>query len=62
LAELARVGGWGIGFSIGVATFSDDIPELVEALRAADTLMYQAKRAGESCVVYEQFSEAPGNS
>ncbi|NNF09098.1 MAG: GGDEF domain-containing protein [Acidimicrobiia bacterium] len=35
-----------ISVSVGVATFRRDPPEATEALRAADALMYVAKRAG----------------
>jgi len=55
LLDAARTGGWDVGFSIGVAVFSSHVPGLSKALREADSLMYQAKAAGETCVVYQQF-------
>ena len=56
LLEVARSGGWEIGFSVGVVTYDGDIPDLSDALREADALMYRAKRSGKSCVVCEHCS------
>jgi len=55
LLEVIRAHGWEIGFSIGVATFSGKVPDLAEALQEADCLMYRAKKAGKTCLIYEQF-------
>lgn len=55
LLEVVQERGWDIGFDMGVATFTGDIPEMEDALRSADKLMYLAKRSTESHVVYGQF-------
>jgi diguanylate cyclase (GGDEF)-like protein/PAS domain S-box-containing protein len=51
--------GWDVGFSIGVATFVGHIPDLSDALQVADLLMYQAKKAGKTCTVYEKLEAPP---
>jgi diguanylate cyclase (GGDEF)-like protein len=38
--------------SIGVITFEDTVPQLEDAILAADTLMYQAKHAGKNRVSF----------
>jgi diguanylate cyclase (GGDEF)-like protein len=43
-----------VGFSIGVAVFTTVPPELEEALKIADNLMYSVKRSGKNSVVYEE--------
>jgi diguanylate cyclase (GGDEF)-like protein/PAS domain S-box-containing protein len=55
LLESMRTGGWDIGVSVGVATFLEHVPDLAEALQAADDLMYRAKESGKSGVVYERL-------
>jgi diguanylate cyclase (GGDEF)-like protein/PAS domain S-box-containing protein len=53
--------GWTIGFSMGVAFFSAPIPELEDALKQADALMYRAKRAGKNRMICETFQrDRPG--
>ena len=59
LLETARNRDWDIGFSLGVAAFSGPIPALQEALREADSLMYEAKGTGPNCVVYGRFPRSP---
>jgi diguanylate cyclase (GGDEF)-like protein/PAS domain S-box-containing protein len=44
-----------VGVSIGVALFPAAPPSESDALRHADTLMYQAKRGGKNRVVYAEF-------
>jgi diguanylate cyclase (GGDEF)-like protein/PAS domain S-box-containing protein len=56
LLEVARTRGWQIGFNVGAATFSGHVPDLTGALKAADALMYRAKKVSQSCILYEQFS------
>lgn len=62
LLDVARDNDWDIGFHIGTATFSGEVPDLQGALRAADELMYEAKRSGRSCVIYGQFPQREESS
>ncbi|MDH3523503.1 MAG: sensor domain-containing diguanylate cyclase [Acidobacteriota bacterium] len=55
LLDSIRAHGWDLGFGVGAATFLGHLPDLAEALRAADALMYEAKKSGKSNVVYGQF-------
>jgi diguanylate cyclase (GGDEF)-like protein len=50
LLEEARGGGWPVTYSIGVATFDTPPASVDEMLRAADELMYAAKRHGKNSV------------
>jgi len=43
----------GLTCSIGVITFEDGAPQLEEVIRAADALMYQAKRDGKDAVAFK---------
>ena len=53
VASSMQARGWAVGFSLGAVTF-DSVPgSLDEALREADTLLYQAKRAGKGQVRHE---------
>ena len=45
-----------ISASIGVAIFSKDIPDIADAIRCADSLMYRAKRAGKGGLVCEEVA------
>jgi diguanylate cyclase (GGDEF)-like protein len=48
--------GWPVvGLSIGAATFTSAPRSIADALRVADTLLYEAKRAGKGRVRYETF-------
>jgi diguanylate cyclase (GGDEF)-like protein len=50
-----RERGWPVGLSLGAATF-DAVPEsLDDAVREADTLLYEAKRAGKGRLRHETF-------
>ena len=56
-AELLRVAqdrGWPIAVSMGVKVFHPPYPALDQALRAADDLMYRAKRGGKNRVLVEE--------
>ena len=50
LREEAGRGGWPVTFSIGVVTFDDPPASVDEMMRAADELMYAAKRHGKDTV------------
>lgn len=49
LDEAVLAEAWDVGFSIGVATASDE-SDAVALIRAADAAMYQAKRAGKGTI------------
>jgi diguanylate cyclase (GGDEF)-like protein len=51
--QLAGERGWPIALSVGVMVVRPPYPPLAQALRAADELMYRAKRAGKNRVVIE---------
>lgn len=46
-AEAMRQGGWPINFSAGVIVYLEPPKSVTEALKAADELMYRAKRTGK---------------
>ena len=48
-----------VSISIGVASFPDDAAAADVLIRAADTALYQAKRAGRDCVVLAQGQPEP---
>lgn len=48
--------GWPIGISIGVAVFPDAPPNVVDALKYAESLLQRAKREHRGQVVYEVFT------
>ncbi|HST50809.1 MAG TPA: GGDEF domain-containing protein [Pyrinomonadaceae bacterium] len=50
LREVARLHGWHVTFSIGVVTWDAPPASVDEMLRAADDLMYSAKRLGKNTV------------
>ena len=50
LREVARLHGWHVTFSIGVVTWEIPPASVDEMLRAADDLMYSAKRLGKNTV------------
>jgi diguanylate cyclase (GGDEF)-like protein len=50
LQEVARQNGWRVTFSIGVVTWNAPPASVDEMLRAADDLMYSAKRLGKNTV------------
>jgi diguanylate cyclase (GGDEF)-like protein len=53
LSSAATQHGWKVEFSIGVVTAEPPPPPLEEFMRAADTLMYEAKREPGSVVRHE---------
>jgi diguanylate cyclase (GGDEF)-like protein len=58
--QLAREHSWPIALSVGIAVVHPPYPPLEEALRAADALMYGAKRAGKNQVAIEPAAREPG--
>jgi diguanylate cyclase (GGDEF)-like protein len=57
--HLARERGWPIALSVGVLVVRPPYPLFALALRAADELMYRAKRAGKNHVVIEPAAPQP---
>jgi diguanylate cyclase (GGDEF)-like protein len=49
---------WAVGFSIGLACFREPPPDLETVLAQADTLMYNAKRAGRDTICRREFDGA----
>ncbi len=48
---------WAVTFGIGVITFAT-IPETVdEAIKIADSLMYEVKQSGKNAVKYKEFEK-----
>jgi diguanylate cyclase (GGDEF)-like protein len=60
--QLAGERGWPIALSVGVMVVRPPYPPLAQALRAADELMYRAKRAGKNRVVIEPAALPPDAS
>jgi diguanylate cyclase (GGDEF)-like protein len=56
---VAARNGWPVGFSIGVAVFRAPPPDLDDAIRCADDLMYKVKSSGKNNVLFEEY---PGES
>jgi diguanylate cyclase (GGDEF)-like protein len=52
VARTMTQGGWPVGASVGALTFIEAPPSATAALRAADGLVYEAKRAGKNRVVH----------
>ncbi|HZI17933.1 MAG TPA: GGDEF domain-containing protein [Pyrinomonadaceae bacterium] len=61
LLAAARTEGWPVTFSFGVVTWPTPPPSVDEMLRAADELMYAAKRRGKNGVCAEVAHE-PANA
>jgi diguanylate cyclase (GGDEF)-like protein len=53
LRQCFEAGGWPVGLSIGSVTFETPPPGLDDALRQADALMYEAKRAGKGRLIHK---------
>ena len=61
--ELERVAAdhdWPIGFSIGVALFTNAPSNFDEALKIADSLMYRVKQSGKNDVLCQEQAVADG--
>jgi diguanylate cyclase (GGDEF)-like protein len=61
LLEVMRAEGWPVTFSIGVVTWDTPPDSVDEMLRAADDLMYTAKRHGKNAIRHKS-SACPANA
>lgn len=50
---------WPTGASVGVIVFADEPPELEEAIRLADGLMYEVKRTGKNSMLVRKAEPVP---
>ena len=57
LREAMQSQSWPVTFSIGVASFYTAEVDAVEAVRTADNLMYDVKKAGKNDVLYQDIRE-----
>jgi diguanylate cyclase (GGDEF)-like protein len=55
LLQAVKKHGWPITLSIGVISFDSPALSLDEALRIADSLMYQAKKRGKNNIIFEHY-------
>lgn len=55
LNEQARLAGWPVSFSMGVAVFTVTPQSYDEAINLADGLMYRVKSSGKNRIVFEEF-------
>ena len=55
LRAMAATNGWPIGFSMGVAVFSHGALGLDDAIKAADSLMYEVKTTRKNDLSIEEF-------
>jgi diguanylate cyclase (GGDEF)-like protein len=62
LLAAARAEGWPVTFSFGVVTWPTPPPSVDEMVRAADELMYSAKRHGKNGVRHEVAAPASANA
>jgi diguanylate cyclase (GGDEF)-like protein len=56
LISIAADHGWSIGFSIGVAGFSQIPSTIDEAINIADHLMYRVKENGKNHIIYKEYT------
>jgi diguanylate cyclase (GGDEF)-like protein len=54
--------GWPIGLSIGVAVFPEAPPNVVDALKYADSLLNRVKQENRGEIVYEVFTGGQANA
>jgi GGDEF domain-containing protein len=52
---------WPISFSIGVVSFDSPPSNLDEAIKIADTLMYQVKKSGKNNVIFQHNPAREGD-
>ncbi|MGB8510211.1 MAG: GGDEF domain-containing protein [Pyrinomonadaceae bacterium] len=62
LLSIARLNNWPVTFSIGVATWDTPPHSVDEMLRAADELLYAAKRGGKNAIRHEIATAAPATA
>lgn len=48
---------WPVGFSIGIATFNAPSVNVDEAIKYADTLMYEVKKSGKNNLLIKEYSD-----
>ncbi len=58
LSQEMERNGWPVGFSLGVVSCNSPRASLEDAVKTADSLLYQAKSGGKNAV---RFSNCPGN-
>jgi len=58
--DAMRAHDWPVGLSVGVVLISGHVPSESDALRHADSLMYQAKQAGRNRIVYGPYPDGAG--
>jgi predicted signal transduction protein with EAL and GGDEF domain len=54
--------GWRVGFSIGLATFTEAPEQFDDLLARGDELMYEAKRTARGTIRAATFGPGPGGS
>lgn len=57
LLTLARDNGWPIGYSVGVAVFTNFGANIDEAIKCSDNLMYKVKDSGKNAILYGEFTK-----
>jgi diguanylate cyclase (GGDEF)-like protein len=62
LIEDAKAGGWPVTLSVGVVTFDTPPASVDDLLRAADEVMYSAKRGGKNAVRHIKADAAYANT
>lgn len=62
LLEAAQKHHWPIGLSIGVVAFSAPSSSLDEAIKIADSLMFQVKSSGKNGMLFQRYPITPNNS
>jgi diguanylate cyclase (GGDEF)-like protein/PAS domain S-box-containing protein len=58
LQKMSEEAEWGIGFNIGVVTYTGVVPALLDAIEEADRVMYRAKDAGRTRVEYVEVGKS----
>lgn len=57
LLSLARDNNWPIGYSVGVAVFTNFGANIDEAIKCSDNLMYRVKDSGKNAILYGEFTK-----
>lgn len=57
LQELSIAHQWPVGYSMGVATFTNFGSNIDEAIKCSDNLMYQVKNSGKNAILYGEFTK-----
>ena len=56
LLNMAAKHHWPLGFSVGIATFNGPRVSVDEAIKYADTLMYEVKKSGKNNLLIKEYS------